>query len=45
MNPSTAGALPGDSVRQAAWISHWLTPGELAPLAADDIRALAALLK
>jgi len=37
--------IHGDSVRQAAWISQWLTPGELAPLAGEDIRELAAILQ
>lgn len=45
MNPSGRGGVDGDSVRQAAWISQWLTPGDLAPLGAEDIRALAALLQ
>ncbi len=45
MNPSSKGGVQGDSVRQAAWISQWLTPGDLAPLGADEIRALAALLQ
>lgn len=37
--------MHGDSVQQAAWIGQWLTPGDLAPLGSDDIRALAALLQ
>ena len=46
MNRSRASPVQGDPVRQAAWIAEWLTPGELARLgAADDIRALAALLR
>ena len=31
--------------RHAAWIAQWLGPGDLAPLAPDDIEALAALLR
>lgn len=48
MNSARKGGVPGDSgdsVRQAAWISKWLTPGDLAPLGAEDIRALAGLLQ
>jgi CRP-like cAMP-binding protein len=45
MNPPRKGGANSDSVRQAAWISEWLTPGELAPLGAEDVRALAALLQ
>jgi CRP/FNR family transcriptional regulator, cAMP and macrophage regulator len=45
MNPSRKSAVHDDPVRQAAWISQWLTPGDLAPLGAEEIRALAALLK
>jgi len=45
MNPSPTSGGKGDSVRQAAWISQWLTPGDLAPLGADDIRQLAVLLR
>jgi CRP-like cAMP-binding protein len=45
MNPARKGGVHDDSVRQAAWISQWLTPGDLAPLGAEDIRALAALLE
>ena len=37
--------MKGDSVREAAWISQWLTPGDLAPLGAEDVRALAAVLQ
>ena len=45
MNPPRNAGVNGDSVRQAAWISEWLTPGELAPLGAEDVRALAAILQ
>lgn len=45
MNPARKGGVQGDSVRQAAWISQWLTPGDLAPLGAEDIRALGALIQ
>jgi CRP/FNR family transcriptional regulator, cAMP and macrophage regulator len=45
MNPSGKSGGGDDSVRQAAWISQWLTPGDLAPIGADDIRELAALLR
>ena len=45
MNPSRHLGVQDDSVRQAAWISQWLTPGDLAPLGAEDIRALAAVLE
>jgi len=45
MNPARKARVQGDSVRQAAWISQWLTPGDLAPLGADEIRALASLLQ
>jgi len=45
MNPPRTRGGQGDPVRQAAWISQWLTPGELAPLGADEIRELAALLR
>ena len=41
MNPSRKAGVEGDSVRQAAWISQWITPGDLAPLGAEDVRALA----
>jgi CRP-like cAMP-binding protein len=44
MNPSRKSAIQVDPIRQAAWISQWLTPGDLAPLGAEEIRALAALL-
>jgi CRP-like cAMP-binding protein len=39
------GGIQGDPVRQAAWIAQWLTPGDLAPLGAEDVRALAELLQ
>jgi CRP/FNR family transcriptional regulator, cAMP and macrophage regulator len=45
MKPAPKFGVQGDSVRHAAWISQWLTPGDLAPLGAEDIRALAALLQ
>lgn len=45
MNPARKGGVHGDSVQQAAWISQWLTPGDLAPLGAEDIRALAGVLQ
>lgn len=45
MNPARKAGDQGDSVRQAAWISQWLTPGDLAPLGVDEIRALAELLQ
>jgi CRP-like cAMP-binding protein len=45
MNPARKGGVHDESVRQAAWISQWLAPGDLAPLGAEDIRALAALLQ
>lgn len=32
-------------MRQAAWIAQWLGPGDLAPVGAEDIRELAALLR
>jgi CRP-like cAMP-binding protein len=45
MIPARKRSGQGDSVRDAAWISQWLTPGDLAPLGADEIRELAALLR
>jgi CRP-like cAMP-binding protein len=45
MNAAQKGGAQSDPVRQAAWISQWLTPGDLAPLGADDVRELAALLR
>jgi CRP-like cAMP-binding protein len=40
MNPSDP-----EAVKQAAWISQWLGPGDLAPVGADDIHELTALLR
>jgi CRP-like cAMP-binding protein len=38
--------VPVDAAaRHAEWISDWLGPGELAPLAPDDIRDLVSLLR
>ncbi len=34
-----------EAVKQAAWISQWLGPGDLAPVGSDDIHELAALLR
>jgi CRP-like cAMP-binding protein len=45
MKPARKFGVQGDPVRQAAWISQWLSPGDLAPLGAEEIRALAALLQ
>jgi CRP-like cAMP-binding protein len=45
MNVADSRGIQGDPVRQAAWIAQWLTPGELAPLGADDIQELAGLLQ
>ena len=45
MNPARKGGVHDDSVQRAAWISQWLTPGDLAPLGAEDIRALAGVLQ
>jgi CRP/FNR family transcriptional regulator, cAMP and macrophage regulator len=45
MNPPQNTEVQGNSVRQAAWISQWLTPGDLAPVGGEEIRALAALLQ
>jgi CRP-like cAMP-binding protein len=45
MNAADARGIQGDPIRQAAWIAQWLTPGELAPLGADDIQDLAALIQ
>ena len=45
MNPSRTPGVQGNAVRQAEWISQWLTPGDLGPLGVEEIRALAALLQ
>jgi len=45
MNAADGRGVQGDPIRQAAWIAQWLTPGELAPLGADDIQDLAALIQ
>jgi CRP-like cAMP-binding protein len=43
---SRAIMVPVDAAaRHAEWISDWLGPGELAPLAPDDIRDLVSLLR
>ncbi|MEW6475614.1 MAG: Crp/Fnr family transcriptional regulator [Actinomycetota bacterium] len=45
MNRSDRRGVDPAAMRQAAWIAQWLGPGDLAPVGADDIRELAALLR